>query len=83
MKNITITLDEKTAAWVRIYAAEQGKSVSRLLGEMLMQRMRELRDYDESMRRYLARLARKAVAFEWVDGQRPTREELNERARFR
>jgi hypothetical protein len=50
---------------------------------MLMQRMRELRDYDESMRRYLARLARKAVAFEWVDGQPPTREELNERARFR
>jgi hypothetical protein len=83
MKNITITLDEKTAAWVRIYAAEQGKSVSRLVGEMLMQRMRELRDYDESMRRYLARLARKAVAFEWVDGQRPTREELNERASFR
>src|SRR5690242_7116159 len=30
MKNITITLDEKTAAWVRIYAAEQGMSVSRL-----------------------------------------------------
>jgi hypothetical protein len=83
MKNITITLDEKTAAWVRVHAAEQGKSVSRLLGEMLMQRMRELRDYDESMRRYLARLARKAVAFEWVDGQPPTREELNERARFR
>jgi hypothetical protein len=83
MKNITITLDEKTAAWVRVHAAEQGKSVSRLVGEMLMQRMRELRDYDESMRRYLARLARKAVAFEWVDGQRPTREELNERARFR
>jgi hypothetical protein len=83
MKNITITLDEKTAAWVRIYAAEQGKSVSRLLGEMLMQRMRELRDYDESMRRYLARLARKAVGFEWVDGRRPTREELNERGSFR
>lgn len=83
MKNITITLDEKTAGWVRIYAARQGKSVSRLLGEMLQERMRELRDYDESMRRYLARLAKKAVAFEWVDGQRPTREELNERADFR
>lgn len=83
MKNITITLDEKTAAWVRIYAAQQGMSVSRLLGELLQQRMRELRDYDEAMKRHLGRLAGKAVAFEWIDGQRPTREELNERASFR
>lgn len=80
MKNITITLDEKTAAWVRIYAAQQGMSVSRLLGEMLQQRMRELRDYDEAMRRYLAR---KPFKFDWSGGQRPTREELNERANFR
>lgn len=83
MKNITITLDEKTAAWVRIHAAQQGMSVSRLVGEMLQQRMRELRDYDESMRRYLARLAKKAAAFEWIDGRPPTREELNERGSFR
>jgi hypothetical protein len=80
MKNITITLDEKTAAWVRIYAAQQGTSVSRLLGEMLQQRMRELRDYDDAMRRYLARAPFK---FDWIGGQRPTREELNERASFR
>lgn len=80
MKNITITLDEKTAAWVRVHAARQGKSVSRMLGEMLQQRMRELRDYDEAMQRYLAK---KASRFQWDGGQRPTREELNERAHFR
>jgi len=80
MKNITVTLDEKTAAWVRIYAARQGMSVSRLLGEMLQQRMRELRDYDEAMRRYLAR---QPSRFDWISGRRPTREELNERADFR
>jgi hypothetical protein len=80
MKNITITLDEKTAAWVRVYAARQGMSVSRVLGEMLQQRMRELRDYDAAMQRYLAK---KASRFEWVGGQRPSREELNERANFR
>jgi plasmid stability protein len=80
MKNITVTLDEKTAAWVRVHAARQGKSVSRLLGEILQQHMRELRDYDEAMRRYLAK---KPVEFTWVDGRRPTREELHERARFR
>ena len=75
MKNITITLDEKTAAWVRIYAARQSKSVSRLLGEMLQQRMHELCGYDEAMRRYLAK---KPVRFEWNQGQRPTREELHD-----
>jgi hypothetical protein len=80
MKNITITLDEKTAAWARVYAAKQGKSVSRVLGEMLQERMREVRDYDEAMRRYLAK---KPFKFEWIDGRRPTRDELNDRAGLR
>lgn len=80
MKNVTITLDEKTAAWARVYAAERGKSVSRLLGEILQQHMREARDYNEAMRRFQALKPRD---FEWVDGRRPTREELHDRARFR
>ena len=80
MKNITITLDEKTASWVRVHAAQQGKSVSRLVGEMLQERMQEMRDYDEAMRRYLAK---KPVKFDWISGNRPTREELNERPRLR
>ena len=53
MKNITITLDEKTAAWARVHAAKHNKSVSRLVGEMLQAHMRESREYDEAMRRYL------------------------------
>jgi hypothetical protein len=32
MKNITITLDPETAAWVRVQAAEQNLSVSRFIG---------------------------------------------------
>jgi hypothetical protein len=47
---------------------------------MLQQRMHELRGYDEAMRRYLAR---KPVRFEWDGSQRPTREELHERADLR
>ena len=39
MKNVTITLDEKTAAWVRVYTARHDTSVSRIVGEMLNQRM--------------------------------------------
>jgi hypothetical protein len=80
MKNVTITLDEKTAAWARIYAAERGKSVSRLLGEILQQHMREVRDYNEAMRRFHSI---KPFDFEWIDGHRPTREELHDRSRFR
>jgi hypothetical protein len=80
MKNITITLDEKTAAWARIHAAEQGKSVSRLLGEILQERMREMREYAEAMRRYLSR---KPFKFQWADGRRPTREDLHDRASLR
>ena len=80
VKNVTITLDARTAAWARVYAAKQGKSVSRLLGEMLQARMREVHDYEDAMRRYLAK---KPVEFAWVGGQRPTREELNERNSFR
>jgi hypothetical protein len=80
VKNVTITLDEKTAAWVRVHAAERGKSVSRLVGEMLQERMRELRDYDQAMSRYLAL---KPVRFHWAVGRRPKREELHDRAGLR
>jgi hypothetical protein len=80
MKNITITLDEETAAWARIHAAERGKSISRLLGEILQDRMREVRDYNDARRRYLAK---KPFKFKWVDGSRPVREELHDRANLR
>ncbi|HEX6860667.1 MAG TPA: hypothetical protein VF138_10770 [Caulobacteraceae bacterium] len=35
MKNVTITMDEATLTWVRVRAAEAGKSVSRWIGEQL------------------------------------------------
>jgi hypothetical protein len=35
MKNITITLDEETAAWARVYAAQRNMSLSRYVGEVL------------------------------------------------
>ena len=80
MKNLTITLDEKTAAWARVYAAQHGKSVSRLLGEILQERMREARDYNEAMRRYLSK---KPVKMKPIGGRYPTREELYDRSNLR
>jgi hypothetical protein len=35
MKNVTITLDEKVAAQVRVRAAVQGKSVSKFISDLL------------------------------------------------
>lgn len=39
MKNVTITLSEDTARWLRIKAAQDDVSVSRWIGELL-ERMR-------------------------------------------
>ncbi len=35
MKNVTVTLPEDTARWVRVWAAEQGKSVSAALADLV------------------------------------------------
>jgi hypothetical protein len=78
MKNVTITLDEKTAAWVRVHAAERGMSVSRMVGEMLREKMQHSREYEEAMRMFLSR---PPVRF---DGRPyPRREELYDRPRIR
>jgi len=80
MKNLTITLDKKTAAWIRVHAARQGMSVSRFVGELLNERMIETRTYNEALRNFLAQ---KPFKFEFADGRRPTREELHDRSDLR
>jgi len=80
MKNVTITLDEKTAAWLRVHAAKCGMSVSRFVGEVLAQRMDKVRDYEESMRSFLSQ---GCFEFDFVAGRRPTREELHDRCGLR
>jgi hypothetical protein len=80
MKNVTITLDEKTAAWARVYAAKHDMSVSRLVGEMLQQRMRESHEYDEAMRRFLAK---KPVRLKRPGTRYATRDDVHDRARIR
>ena len=42
LRNVTVTLEEDVAQWARIEAAKQDTSVSRLLGELLKERMAEL-----------------------------------------
>jgi len=80
VKNVTITLDEETAAWARVHAAEQDMSLSRFIGEMLRRQMRESREYQEAMQRYLS----SKFVIHLQPGERlPTREEINDRAALR
>lgn len=80
MKNITITLDKQMADWLRLNAAKKGISVSRFVGDLVHERMREARDYNEAMRQFLAE---KPFHRGWADGHRPTREEIHDRAKAR
>lgn len=54
MKNVTITLDEQVALWARIKAAERNVSLSRLVGELLQEKMLEEEQYQMSMQYYLS-----------------------------
>jgi len=80
MKNVTVTLSEKTAAWARIEAAKHDMSVSRYIGELLEERMGERRKYDEAMRRALSA---KPLKLKEPGERFPTREELYDRSRIR
>jgi hypothetical protein len=80
VRNVTITLDEKTASWLRRHAAERGVSVSRFVGEVLREHMQDAREYDAAMHRFLAQAP---FAFELADGRPPSRDELHDRAGLR
>ena len=76
MKNVTITLDEDVARWARIRAAEKNTSVSRLVGNLLKEKMEKEADYALAMEQYLAM---QPVALKQVGDRYPRREELHER----
>jgi len=79
MKNVTVTLREEVAQWARIHAARENKSVSRLLGEILHERMLQEEDYDRALQQYLAV---KPVALK-KSGAYPRRASLHEREGLR
>jgi hypothetical protein len=80
VKNVTISLDEKTAAWARKQAAEQNTSLSRLVGELLENSMRQSREYQRAMRQYLSR---GPVRLKKRNQNYPSREDLHDRHRLR
>lgn len=80
MKNITITLDEKIAAWARNHAAERDMSLSRYVGELLERTMRESREYRRAMRSYLSR---QPTRLKKSGARYPRREDLYDRRSLR
>jgi hypothetical protein len=80
MKNMTITVDEATAEWVRRLAADRGVSMSRCVGEILSEKMQRESRYEIAMRQYMSLKPRPLGK----PGQKyATREELYDRTRFR
>ena len=80
MKNVTVSLPEDTARWLRVEAAKADRSVSGWLADLLEKMRRRDDEYEAAMARCLAIKPHK---FQWVDGRKPTREELHDRASFR
>ena len=79
MKNVTITVDERVARWAKVWAAKQGSSVSRLVGQLLEERMNQDRSWASAMRRDLAR---RPVLLKKSGGY-PARDELHDRTGLR
>ena len=49
MKNVTITVEDAALEWVRVEAAKRNSSVSRLVGEMLQERMQLADAYQRAL----------------------------------
>ena len=55
MKNVTVSMEEGVADWARIEAARRNTSVSRLIGEMLAEKMRHDDAYERAMNEWVSR----------------------------
>ncbi len=55
MKNVTVSMDEGVAEWARMEAARRNTSVSRLVGELLAEKMRHDDAYERAMHDWLGR----------------------------
>jgi hypothetical protein len=76
MKNVTITLDDKTVALARVRAAESSMSLSRFVGEALRAKLRYSDEYEKA---YRAWQAEKPFPLKGPAERYPKREELYDR----
>ncbi len=76
MKNVTVTMDDGVPDWARLEAARRNASVSRLVGEMLAEKMRHDDAYERAMHEAL-----EFRLFGTSKGRYPIREEIYTRGR--
>jgi hypothetical protein len=74
MKNVTVTMEDSVADWARMEAARRNTSVSRLVGEMLAEKMRHDDAYERAMREAL-----EFKSLGMSEGRYLTREEIYDR----
>lgn len=75
MKNITISVREETAEWIRVYAARHQTSVSKYVGELLDQKMEQELGYEAAMEQFFSARPRRLKD----SGRYPRRDEVHER----
>ncbi|MGH8795853.1 MAG: DUF6364 family protein [Caldimonas sp.] len=75
MKNVTITMEDSVAEWARMEAARRNTSVSRLVGELLAEKMRHDDAYDRALKEWAGRTRT------WKSNGKgyPTRDETHDR----
>ena len=78
LRNVTVTLEEPVARWVRVEAARMDTSVSQYLGGVLKEQMTASSQYEAAKKRALKR-----KPFLKTDGKYLSREEAHERAHLR
>jgi hypothetical protein len=76
MKNVTIAMEEDVARWARIRAAEKDMSLSRLVGEILKDKMHEEDSYLIAKQKYNSLEPR---SLKGKNRRYPSREALHER----
>ena len=76
LKNVTITVEEETLRWARRQAAEENTSVSKLVGRMLTDKMRQTGEYWSAYEKW-----KKIKPIPGLAANRMSREEANERRR--
>ena len=76
MKNVTVTMEDQVADWARMEAARRNTSVSRLIGELLAEKMRHDDAYERAMREEL-----EFKSIGTSDGRPPVRAKVYTRVR--
>ena len=79
MRKVTITLDDPVADWARAHAARHHTSVSRMLGELLAEKMRQEERYSTAMEEFLSVAPIHLSGPQVIDRPYPGREALHER----